>query len=225
MPRIARIVGVQYLHHIVQRGNNREKVFLDPEDFKKYIFLLQKYANEKEARILAYCLMGSHVHLLIRPMAENSLCKMMQGVALCYTQYFNRKNGRTGRIWECRYYSSVIDEVRYLWAVSRYIEKNPLRAQVVRRPEEYPYSSAKAHLLGEKDPLLGEPLFGKSELKDYKVFMKGVEEQSLQEEIRRKARLGKPLGNGRFSESLSLKLGRNLAFRTKGRPRIIDQIR
>jgi len=220
--RIARIVGVQYLHHIVQRGNNREKVFLDLEDFKKYLFLLQKYSNEKEARILAYCLMGNHVHLLIRPMAENSLFKMMQGVALCYTQYFNRKNGRTGRIWECRYHSSVIDEDGYLWAVSRYIEKNPVRAKVVRRSEEYPYSSAKAHLLGKSDPLLREPLFSKSELKDYRAFMRGVEDQRQQEEIRRKARLGKPLGDGGFCESLSLKLGCNLTFRTRGRPRKMD---
>ena len=225
MPRIARIVGVQYPHHIVQRGNNREKVFLDPEDFKKYLFLLQKYSKEREARILAYCLMGNHVHLLIRPMAENTLFKMMQGVALCYTQYFNRRNGRTGRIWECRYHSSVIDEDRYLWAVSRYIEKNPVRAKVVRRSEEYPYSSAKAHLLGKSDPLLGEKLFMEGELSDYKAFMKGLEDSMLQEEIRRKARLGRPLGDGGFSESLLQKLGRNLTFRPRGRPRKKDKIR
>ena len=219
MPRIARIVGVQYPHHIVQRGNNREKVFLDPEDFKKYLFLLQKYSKEKEARILAYCLMGNHVHLLIRPMAGNTLFKMMQGVALCYTQYFNRKNGRTGRIWECRYHSSVIDEDRYLWAVSRYIEKNPVRGRLVRRPEEYPYSSARAHLLGKNDLLLGEPLFSRRELKDYRAFMKGALDRRLQEEIRRKTKLGKPLGDGRFCKSLSMKLGRNLTFRARGRPR------
>ncbi len=145
-------------------------------------------------------------------MVENSLSKMMQGVALCYTQYFNRKNGRRGRIWECRYYSSVIDEDRYLWTVSRTIEKNPVRAKVVKRSEEYPYLSAKAHLLGKSDPLLGEALFRKNELREYRAFMKGVADPRLQEEIRRKARLGKPLGDGGFSESLSLKLGRNLSF-------------
>jgi putative transposase len=91
MPRIARIVGTGYPHHVVQRGNNRENVFLNRTDYEKYLFSLAKYSEEKEAAILAYCLMPNHVHLLVTPSKEDSLAKMMQGLSLCCTQYFNRK--------------------------------------------------------------------------------------------------------------------------------------
>jgi putative transposase len=127
MPQIARIVGAGYPHHIAQRGNNREKVFLDPRDYEKYLSFLVKYSKEKEVAIVAYCLMPNHIHLLAVPSEQEALAKMMQGVTLSYTQCYNRKEARTGRLWECRYHSTVIDGDSYLWAVSRYIENNPLR--------------------------------------------------------------------------------------------------
>jgi putative transposase len=219
MPRRARIVGPGYPHHIIQRGNNREKVFLDKEDYEKYLSLLETYSEKKETSILAYCLMPNHVHLLVRPSEDDGLAKMMQGITLCYTQYFNKKNERTGRLWECRYHSTVVDEERYLWAVCRYIENNPLRARIVRKPEGYPYSSAKAHILGKKDPLLREVLLDKRELGEYKKFMKIEEDKLLQEEIRHQTRSGRPLGDVDFLETLLERLGCNLCFRPKGRPR------
>src|SRR4030042_6075966 len=114
MPRIARIVGAGYLHHIVQRGNNREKVFLDQGDYQTYLSLLAKYSEKKIAPILVYCLMPNHVHLLVKPSEQDALPKMMQGVTLCYSKYFNGENGRTGRLWECRYHSTVVDGDSYL---------------------------------------------------------------------------------------------------------------
>jgi putative transposase len=219
MPRIARIVGSGYPHHIVQRGNNKEKVFLDRKDYEKYLSFLEKYSEEKEAFILAYCLMPNHVHLLVKPSEDDGLAKLMQGATLCYTQYFNRKEGRTGRLWECRYHSTVVDGDSYLWTVSKYIEKNPVRAGIVKKPEDYPYSSAKAHILGKKDPLLKEPLFGKSDLNEYKSFIRSEEDKKIVEEIRKQTRLGKPLGDGGFLNSLSETLGHSLSFRPKGRPR------
>jgi putative transposase len=218
MPRIARIVGVGYPHHIVQRGNNRENVFLDRTDYQKYLSFLTRYSKEKEIAILAYCLMENHVHLLVIPQEEEALAKMMQGVALCYTQYFNRKEGRTGRLWECRYQSTVIDGERYLWAVSKYIESNPVRAGIAKRPEDYSYSSAKAHILGRQNPLLKEPLFDKDEINQYRKLMKSEEDKKVIEEIRNQTRLGKPLGDEGFLESLSERLGYSLSFRPKGRP-------
>jgi putative transposase len=219
MPRIARIVGLGFPHHVVQRGNNKEKVFLDREDYGKYLSLLGKYSGEKGTPILAYCLMSNHVHLLVRPLEEDALAKMMQAVTLCYTQYFNREKGRTGRLWECRYYSTVVDGDRYLWTVSKYIENNPVRGGIVKRPENYPYSSAKAHLLGRKDPLLKEPLFVKSELNEYRRLIRLEEDTMILEEIRKQTRSGKPLGDGEFLKTLSERLGCSLSFRPKGRPR------
>ena len=222
MPRIARIIGVGYPHHIVLRGNNKETVFLEKEDFEKYLSLLESYSIEKEAIILAYCLMSNHIHLLVKPLEELSLSKMMQGVSLCYTQYFNRKNMRTGRLWESRYHSTIIDKERYLWAVSCYIEKNPVRARIVKNAQDYPYSSGRAHVLGKSYKLLSEPLFDKGELSNYMIFMKGEEEKAELEKIRKQTRLGKPLGEDKFIDKLSEKLGRKLVFRPKGRPKKED---
>jgi len=219
MPRIARIVGAGYPHHIIQRGNNKEKVFLDKEDYEKYLFLLEKYSAEKDAAILAYCLMPNHLHLLVKPLEEKTLSKMMQGITLCYTQYFNGKYRRTGRLWECRYHSTIVDEDRYLWSVSRYIENNPVRAGIAKKAEDYRFSSAKAHLLGEADATLKGPLFDKGELREYKRFMRGEENEGSLGEIRRQTRLGKPLGDESFLKTLSKRLNRSLIFRPKGRPK------
>ena len=219
MPRIARIVGAGYPHHIVQRGNNRERVFIAPRDYEKYLSFLSKYSEERAATVLAYCLMPNHIHLLARPSEEEALPKMMQGITLCYSKYFNGENGRTGRLWECRYHSTVIDGDSYLWTVSRYIENNPVRAGIVKRAEDYPHSSARAHILGMKDPILKEPLFDKSELIEYKRFIRSEEDNKIMEEIRKQTRSGKPLGDGEFLKTLSERLGRRLSFRPKGRPR------
>jgi len=225
MARIARIVGAGFPHHIVERGNNRERVFIDSTDYEKYLSFLSKYSEEKEAAVLAYCLMPNHIHLLVTPFKEETLAKMMQGVTLCYSKYFNRENGRTGRLWECRYHSTVIDGENYLWTVSKYIEDNPVRAGLVKRPEDYPYSSARAHILGKKDPLLKEPLFDRSELNEYRNFIRSEQDKKTIEEIRKQTRLGKPLGGGEFLKTLSAGLGRSLFFRPKGRPRRIGELR
>src|SRR4030042_4368987 len=217
MPRIARIVGAGYPHHIVERGNNRERVFANPIDYEKYLSFLSKYSEEKEAAVLAYCLMPNHIHFLVRPSGEEALAKMMQGVTLCYSKYFNRENGRTGRLWESRYYSTVIDGDSYLWTVSKYIENNPMRAGIVKKPEDYPYSSAKAHILRKENPILKEPLFDKGELDEYRRFVKLEEDKRILEEIRKQTRSGKPLGDGGFLETLSEKMGCSLSFRSRGR--------
>lgn len=218
MPRIARIVAIGFPHHIVQRGNNKEKVFLDKNDYKTYLFLLEKYSVNKNVIVLAYCLMPNHVHLILKPGEEKTLFKTMQGVALCYTQYFNRKYNRTGRLWECRYHSTVIDEEKYLWAVCRYVEKNPVRAGIARSPKSYAYSSARAHILEESNTLLKEALFDEDELSNYKRFMSAREIKREVANIRKKTKLGQPLGDRKFVNILSEKLGRKLTFKPKGRP-------
>ena len=171
MPRIARVVSAGYPHHVVQRGNNREKVFSCKEDHKKYLLLLKKYSDKWKCKISTYCLMNNHVHLLIRPQESILLSKMMQGIALCYTQYFNRKYKRSGRLWECRYHSSPVEDDRYLWTVARYIEQNPVRAGMVQNVQDYLYSSAVSHIYGKNDDILGEELFDESQRKDYACLL------------------------------------------------------
>lgn len=106
---------------MLYREGITEKVFLDEEDKQKYLSLLRKYTEQWECPVLAYCLMDNHIHLLTKPETEESLSKMMQGITLCYTQHRNRRYRKKRRLWESRYYSSIVDAEEYLWAVARYI--------------------------------------------------------------------------------------------------------
>jgi len=219
MSRIARAVALGFPHHVVQRGNNREKVFLNDEDKEKYLSLLKKYSGKWDSPILAYCLMSNHVHLLTRPTKNESLCKMMQGITLCYTQYINRTYKRTGRLWESRYHSSIVDKEKYLWAVARYIEQNPVRVKIVNKAEDYPHSSAKAHIHGVKDEILGEALFEGRQREDYIELMKASIKEEEINSIRNHTKNGRPMGSESFIEKMERKLDRIFKSKPRGRPK------
>jgi len=210
---------VGFPHHVVQRGNNRGKVFFNKKDREKYLSFLKKYADKWDSPILAYCLMSNHVHLLVRPNKEESLRKMMQGVALCHTQYINRTYKRTGRLWESRYHSCIVDEERYLWVVAKYIEQNPIRAGVVKKEEDFPYSSARAHIGGVRDEVLAEELFEEGQRKEYIEFIRvGILEDQVRN-IRYSTKTGRPLGSEEFIRKMEKKLGRQFVLKSPGRPR------
>ncbi|MEW5745789.1 MAG: transposase [Nitrospirota bacterium] len=219
MPRIARAVAVAFPHHIIQRGNNRGKVFFDQEDREKYRQLLKKYSTKWECPVLAYCLMGNHVHLLVRPRGEESLYKMMQGLTLCYTQHINRKYEKSGRLWESRYHSCIVDRENYLWAAARYIEQNPRRAKIVKKEEEYPYSSAKAHIEGRRDDILGEELFPEAQRKDYVSFIReSITEEEMQR-LKYSTRTGRPFGGEEFIKRMEKTLNKTFIVKKPGRPK------
>jgi len=219
MPRIARAVAPGFPHHIVQRGNNRGATFFNDEDRAVYLFLLIRYSKKWNTPIICYSLMTDHVHLLAKPFSGESLRKMMQGLTLCYTQHINRKYRRTGRLWGSRYYSCIVDHDAYLWAVARYIEQNPVRATIVENPEDYPYSSARAHFGLVQDPLLGEDLFPESQRNDYIAFLKSSIPAEQIRNIRQNVRTGRPLGTYRFVTEIESSLGKRLVALPIGRPR------
>jgi putative transposase len=157
MPRIARIVAPGYPHHITQRGNNRAVVFFDDQDRRTYLQLLAKYSKLFALQIWAYCLMDNHVHLLAVPEKENALARGIGLTNQVYTQYLNRKRNQSGRIWQNRFFSCLVENDQYLWTVARYIERNPIKAGLVKNAEDYHWSSASAHMTSTKDDLLQEP--------------------------------------------------------------------
>lgn len=218
MPRIARKVAIGYPHHVIQRGNNRDNVFFDEKDRLVYLYLLNKYTEKWACPVLAYCLMPNHVHLLVKPLQEISLSKTMQGVTLCYTQYINKKHGKTGRLWESRYYSCIVDRENYLWITTRYIEQNPKRAGIVNTEEGYPYSSARAHITGRVDEVLGEEIFGEEGRSEYVDFLHSHVEDGEINKIRSCTRLGLPFGNETFVKVIGQSLGIDLIRQPRGRP-------
>jgi putative transposase len=137
MPRTARIIAAGYPHHITQRGNNRATVFFDDEDRQTYLKVLAGYAQRYHVRIRAYCLMNNHIHLLVVPETKTALSRGIGSTNLMYTQYLNRKLNQSGRIRQNRFFSCVVESDQYLWAVARYIERNPLKAGLAASAETY----------------------------------------------------------------------------------------
>ena len=219
MPRIARAVAVGFPHHVIQRGNNREKIFFAEVTREKYIKWLKEYADLWGVKILAYCLMTNHIHLLVKPDKMESLAKMMQGLNVSYTRYINKRYKRTGRLLEGRYHSCIIDEEPYLWAVAHYIEQNPLRAGMVKAPEEYPYSSARAHITGEPNEVLSDELITEDGRPSYIEFVKAPSPKREIERIRITAKRGMPLGGDTFVERLERRLKWRFGKKKSGRPR------
>ena len=136
MPRVARTVFAGLPHHVTQRGNRREDVFFTDDDRRTCLAWLKAYCDEHAVAILAYCLMTNHVHLIAVPDSEDGLHRALKPLHTRYAQRINRSRGWHGHVWQGRFFSSPLDEP-YLWAALRYVERNPVRARMVRRAETY----------------------------------------------------------------------------------------
>lgn len=141
MPRRARsyVSGLPY--RVVQRGNNREVCFIEPENYQFYLELWRQSARRYGVQVHAFCLMTNHIHVLATPEQVSSLSNAMSVVGSRYAQYANFKYRRTGTLWEGRHRSGLVQTETYLLTCCRYIELNPVRAGMVGRPEEYRWSS------------------------------------------------------------------------------------
>jgi putative transposase len=156
MVRSARPLIHNASYHIITRGIRKENVFLCDEDFEKYLGHLWKYKNKYGAAIYAYCLMPNHVHMLIDPEDPRDLRKIMHGLNLSYASFFNRKYSTCGHLWQNRYKSFIAQNDEYLLNAVSYIEYNPVRANICRRPETYAWSSYRSRVLGTNDRILSD---------------------------------------------------------------------
>ena len=179
MPRTARLIDVKIPHHICQRGNCRQTIFCEDKDREYYLKLLSNLALKYEMKILAYCLMGNHVHLIVIPQNTKSLSRAFRGVNGAYSFYFNKKYGKSGHLWGDRYFSKVLDSQKLAIAV-RYVERNPVRAGLVTKAEEWSWSSARAHLKQERNILITDDFFKYTEIsrKQWKEYLSGFEYNS-----------------------------------------------
>jgi putative transposase len=218
MPRIARIVATNFPHHITQRGNNRATVFFDDGDRQTYLKLLRTNAEKHLLQVWAYCLMDNHIHLLAVPETETALSRGIGLTNMMYTQYLNRKLKQSGRIWQNRFFSCVVENHQYLWAVARYIERNPVKASLVINAEAYPWSSAQSHLCGTSDPLLHHHSWLLAEeRKTYAEFVSNIDEKTDQI-IRQATKTGRPFASEQFIDMLELELKQTLRPGKPGRP-------
>ncbi len=223
MPRQPRFVLPGYPQHVIQRGNNRRPIFLDNKDYETFSEYLMDACDQYECRIHAYVWMTNHIHLLLTPDTKEGISKAMQSLGRKYVQYFNRKYKRTGTLWEGRYKATIIDSENYLFACYRYIELNPVRANMVSHPREYYWSSYHANALGKSDEIvqvhdeyraLGKDL--KSRTIAYKqLFENGLNERFVKE-IGETTQKCWALGSDQFKHKISGLVSRQISPTQRG---------
>jgi len=168
MPRTAREVVPGVPHHVIQRGNRKQSVFLQENDRLYYLRLLKKYGAHYGLKVWAYCLMDNHVHLVVVPSQPDSFMAF-RDIHRRYTYMVNSREGWTGYLWQGRFKSDPMD-APHVFAGVRYVERNPVRAGLVKKAENFRWSSAKFHVHGWKSELL-ERFYLQDEIKNWSDYL------------------------------------------------------
>lgn len=227
MPRTARVILAGLPHHITQRGNRREDVFFCDADRSTYLDWLRDYCDQNHVQILAYCLMSNHVHIVAIPAAGNAFELTFRPLHTRFAMRVNRRRGSSGHVWQGRYFASALDE-SYLWAAIRYVERNPVRAAMVTKAEQYRWSSAAAHCgLGDDAVLTGHRAWlGELEsVPDWSGWLAEGDRPSQLTVLRQQAWRGLPCGSDAFVRDVETRLGRLITPRLPGRPKKEGQAR
>ncbi|VAW68511.1 Transposase and inactivated derivatives [hydrothermal vent metagenome] len=224
MARLPRFVLPGHPQHVIQRGNNRQNIFREEEDYEFYFEKLLAASRQHQCDVHAYVLMTNHVHLLITPHTEEGIGKMLQMIGRYYVQYFNKKYKRTGTLWEGRYKATLINSEQYLLSCMRYIEENPVRAKnMAKHPSEYYWSSYQCNAQGQYDELvvtqreykkLAKTASGR-QIAYRALFCKRMSNETLQQ-VREATNKAWVLGDDKFKRKIVKKLNRALESKGHG---------
>lgn len=213
--------------HVIQRGNNRQRCFYEDQDREFYLFHLRRLLGKAGCGLHAYCLMTNHVHLLLTANSPVGCGRLMKDVGQLHTQYMNRTYGRTGSLWEGRYRSCLVQAEDYLLACYRYVEMNPVRADLVAHPRDYPWSSYRSNVEGVTNVLItphDEYLrLGASSAERrgaYEELGHQLMDPRQLDEIRTATNGNFALGGKAFCQQVSTALGRRVQRASSGRPRL-----
>ena len=220
MPRNPRCVLPEVAFHVTQRGVDRCDVFFSHADRDTYLRLMAEQRERAGVRVLAYCLMTNHVHWVVVPDREDSLAVLFRRVHGRYAQYLNARRGRSGHLWQNRFFSCAVAAQKEEM-VLRYVEWNPVRAGMVERPEAYRWSSAAAHLSGpaaERMACLDWDYWrARGGAAAWKRNLEMLEDIRETQRLRRATYAGAPIGSEEFVADMEARFGRR--WREPGRPR------
>jgi putative transposase len=211
MARLARAVAAGAPHHVTQRGNRRQRTFFCDEDYAAYLDVLAQGCRSAGVEVWGYCLMPNHVHLILTPSDPDGLRAALGEAHRRYSRRVNLREGWRGYLWQGRFASAAMDE-DHLLACARYVELNPVRAGLAAQAQDWPWSSARAHLAGRDDGLVSvAPLLGR--IPDWPGLLASGLSPAEHQALQRGERTGRPLGSAAFVEDLERRLGRPLARR------------
>ncbi|NOQ36393.1 MAG: transposase [Methylococcaceae bacterium] len=225
MPRKPRFYQAGVPVHAFQRGHNKEAVFFDDEDYLVYLRCLKESSDKYGCHIHAYVLMTNHVHLLLTPEKSDSISLLFQNIGRHFVPYINKTYQRRGSLWEGRHKGNIIDTENYLFACMRYIEMNPVRANMVNHPAKYRWSSYAANSQGIDNAIIHKhpqyqalALTPAEQQQAYQALFDVKTDKEELELIRSSLHSGTPLGSDKFKQQIEISLGRKVGKNTKGRP-------
>ena len=225
MPRKPRMYLPGVPCHVIQCGNNREACFFAQQDYLFYLSCLGDACSRYHAAVHAYVLMTNHVHLLMTPDDQEGISRVMQSIGRRYVQYINKEYQRCGTLWESRHKASLVDAEQYLLTCYRYIELNPVAANMVKHPGDYPWSSYRHNAFGDRNPLITQHelyrSLGVTEEERRSRYRTLVETSLAKEDIhtiRSAARFSMPVGDSRFKAQIERVLGCSIGQAKRGRP-------
>jgi putative transposase len=208
-------------HHVTQRGNNRQNVFFTDDERRMYLDILEQTSRQFGLCVHGYCLMTNHVHIIAVPGQEESLALGIGRASLRYSMAINKLHGRSGHLWQDRFFSCALDDKHYLDAM-RYVERNPVRAKMARRAWLWPWSSAAAHAGKEQSAHPALDMQAWAELgisaEDWRRELVEKDDESFTQSMRHSLRTGWPLGSDSFISKLEKLVGKRLRPMPHGRP-------
>lgn len=227
MPRYRRLFLPNMPLHVVQRGHDRQTVFVQRADYEYYLSNLFETKCALSVEVHAYCLMTNHVHLILTPGRDaNNISKLLRILAARQTRYVNKLECRTGTLWEGRFKASLIDTDAYLLACYRYVELNPVRAAMVVSPDDYEWSSYRCNVALEQNVDLDQsPTFlslgdtSEERALNYQAFVAKRVSGTELALIRTAVRRNQLTGMAKFEQEIARRTGRRILTRGQGRPR------
>jgi putative transposase len=222
MPRIGRVVAPNLPHHVVQRGHNKNAVFVDNGDYSYYLDTLGNWSRQLQVKVYAWCLMTNHVHLLLDPGDDiKSIGLLMKRLAGRQTRFVNKQENRTGSLWDGRYKMSIVDSDEYFLQCCRYIELNPVKAKMVIRPKDYSWSSYRENAGLSSSVIVDRHGFSNLcdvSFENYRKYVAETTSSSETEFISQRLESNRLTGGSRFVKEIERRTGIRLEYKRPGRP-------
>ncbi len=219
MARLARVVIPGIPHHVTQRGNGRGRTFFSDADYALYLKLVSESCRKAQVKCLAYVLMPNHVHLILVPKTEDGLRAALAPAHRAYAGILNLRRKKPGHFWQGRFGTVAMDEAHTIAAL-RYVLLNPVRARLVKKPEQWKWSSARAYLKKDKGARgddFTDTLDMLEAVSDFAELLAPDDDvEAMAEALRRAESIGRPVGNESFMSKAERRTGRNLAPGKRG---------
>jgi putative transposase len=216
MPRVARFIVPGEPHHVTQRGNRQQEIFLRSEDWRMYKDLLTQSCRKYDVDCLAWCLMPNHVHLVLVPPEADSLRAVLASVHTAYSLRINLREKASGHLFQGRFASYPMDQA-HLMAAIRYVENNPVKAGLVENAIDWKWSSARTHALRESDGLTA-PSELVEQYRDWAAILKQGWESGEGEAVDQALQDGRPRGLEAWLAGVAAAGGRDVTVKSRGRP-------